>query len=130
MTKEELRTYRTVTDVSALGQGAWSAYLQGDKKEMMWRLRDVRKIINKFFEKKERKDEMNDDFAPNVCMTKLNMRRSALIDKIEDLLDEARYRYGYANFSGATAKLRQIQKLLDKELPKRKAKKSKRKAKK
>lgn len=66
---------------------------------------------------------MNDDFAPNVCMTKLNMRRSALIDKIEDLLDEARYRYGYANFSGATATLRKIQKLLDKELPKRKARK-------
>ena len=55
MTKEELRIYRTVTDVSALGQGAWSAYLQVDKKEMMWRLRDVRKIINKFFEKKKGK---------------------------------------------------------------------------
>lgn len=66
---------------------------------------------------------MNDDFAPNGYTTKLNMRRSALIDKIEDLLDEARERYGDANFSGATAKLRQIQKLLDEELPKRKARK-------
>ena len=66
---------------------------------------------------------MNDDFAPNVCMTKLNMRRGWLIDKIEDILDEARERHGDANFSAATAKLRQIQKLLDKELPKRKAKK-------
>lgn len=55
MTKEELRVYRTVTNVSALGQGSWSAYLQGDEKEMMWRLRDVRKIINKFFEKKKGK---------------------------------------------------------------------------
>jgi hypothetical protein len=55
MTKEELRIYRTVTDVSALGQGAWSAYLQGDEKEMMWRLRGIRKIINKFFEKKKGK---------------------------------------------------------------------------
>lgn len=70
---------------------------------------------------------MNDDFAPNGYTTKLNMRRSALIDKIEDLLDEARYRYGDANFSGATAKLRQIQKLLDKELPKRKAKRKSKK---
>jgi hypothetical protein len=56
-------------------------------------------------------------------MTKLNMRRGWLIDKIEDILDEARERYGDANFSGATAALRSIQKLLDKELPKRKAKK-------
>ena len=62
---------------------------------------------------------MNDDFAPNGYMTKLNTRRGWLIDKIEDILDEARERYGDANFSGATAKLRQIQKLLDKELPKR-----------
>ena len=62
---------------------------------------------------------MNDDFAPNVYTTKLNMRRGWLIDKIEDILDEARERYGDANFSGATSKLRQIQKLLDKELPKR-----------
>lgn len=64
---------------------------------------------------------MNDDFAPNGYTTKLNMRRGWLIDEIEDILDEARRRYGDANFSGATAKLRQIQKLLDKELPKRKA---------
>ena len=55
MTKEELRVYRTVTNISALGQGAWSAYLQGDEKEMMWRLRDVRKIINRFFGKKKGK---------------------------------------------------------------------------
>lgn len=65
---------------------------------------------------------MNDDFAPNGYMTKLNMRRGWLINEIEDVLDVARRRYGDANFSGATAKLRQIQKLLDKELPKRKAK--------
>lgn len=63
---------------------------------------------------------MNDDFAPNGCMTKLNMRRGWLIDEIENTLDEARRRYGDGNFSGATSKLRQIQKLLDKELPKRK----------
>ena len=53
-------------------------------------------------------------------MTKLNMRRGWLIDEIENTLDEARRRYGDGNFSGATSKLRQIQKLLDKELPKRK----------
>ena len=66
---------------------------------------------------------MNDDFAPNGYTTKLNMRRGWLIDKIEDILDEARERYGDANFSGATAALRSIQKLLEKELPKRKSKK-------
>lgn len=66
---------------------------------------------------------MNDDFAPNGCTTKLNMRRGWLINEIEDILDVARRRYGAANFSGATAELRRIQKLLDKELPKRKAKK-------
>lgn len=66
---------------------------------------------------------MNDDFASNGCTTKLNMRRGWLINEIEDILDMARRRYGDANFSGATAKLRQIRKLLDKELPKRKAKK-------
>lgn len=66
---------------------------------------------------------MNDDFAPNGCMTKLNMRRGWLIDEIENILDEARRRYGDGNFSCATAKLRQIHKLLDEELPKRKAKK-------
>jgi len=55
MTKEELRAYRTVTDVRALGQGAWSACIQGDKNEMMWRLREVRKIINRFFGKKKGK---------------------------------------------------------------------------
>lgn len=65
---------------------------------------------------------MNDDFAPNGYTTKLNMRRGALIDKIEDILDEARERYGDANFVGATAKLRSIQKLLEKELPKRRIK--------
>ena len=65
---------------------------------------------------------MNDDFAPNGYTTKLNMRPGWLIDEIEGILDEARRSYGDANFSGATAKLRQIQKLLDKELPKRKAK--------
>jgi len=66
---------------------------------------------------------MNDDFAPNGYTTKLNMRRGWLINEIEDILDMARRHYGAANFSGATAKLRQIQKLLDKELPKRKARK-------
>lgn len=66
---------------------------------------------------------MNDDFAPNGYMTKTNMRRGWLINEIDDILDVARRRYGDANFSGATSKLRQIQKLLDKELPKRKAKK-------
>ncbi len=66
---------------------------------------------------------MNDDFAPNGYTTKLNMRRGWLLGEVEDLLEEAYNRYGDANFSGATAKLRQIQKLLDKELPKRKAKK-------
>lgn len=65
---------------------------------------------------------MNDDFAPNGYTTKLNMRRGWLIDEIEDILYMARSHYGAANFSGATARLRQIQKLLDKELPKRKAK--------
>ena len=66
---------------------------------------------------------MNDDFAPNGCTTKLNMRRGWLLGEVEDLLEEAYDRYGKGRFSGATAKLRQIQKLLDKELPKRKAKK-------
>lgn len=66
---------------------------------------------------------MNDDFAPNGYLTKLNMRRGWLIAEVETILDKARERYGDANFSGATAELRRIQKLLDKELPKRKAKK-------
>ncbi len=67
---------------------------------------------------------MNDYYYCTLgYVTKLNMRRSALIDKIEDLIEKARERYGDANFSGATAALRSIQKLLEKELPKRKAKK-------
>ena len=55
MTKEELSVYRTVTNISALGLGAWSACLQGDEKETMWRLREVRKIVNRFFGKKKGK---------------------------------------------------------------------------
>ena len=66
---------------------------------------------------------MNDYYCTLGYVTKLNMRRGALIEKIEDLLEKARERYGDANFSGATAALRSIQKLLEKELPKRKARK-------
>jgi hypothetical protein len=67
---------------------------------------------------------MNHNYKGDIFyLTKLNMRRSALIDKIDDMLTEARIRFGYGNFYASTVKLRQIQKLLDKELPKKKAKK-------
>lgn len=67
---------------------------------------------------------MNDDFEYGLgYVTRLNVKRGKLIDKVQNLLDKARERYGDASFSGATAALRSIQKLLDKELPKRKARK-------
>lgn len=69
---------------------------------------------------------MNDRYRCYIGLgyeTRLNVRRGKLIDKVQDLLDKARERYGEANFSGATAALRSIQKLIEKELPKRKAKK-------
>ena len=56
-------------------------------------------------------------------VTRLNLKRGRLIEKVEALLDKARERYGEANFSGATAALRSIQRLIEKELPKRKARK-------
>jgi len=66
---------------------------------------------------------MNEYYYGCMYVTKTGMRRGVLIDKIEDLVEEARDKFGKSNFTGATAALRRIQKLLDEELPKRKAKK-------
>lgn len=65
---------------------------------------------------------MNDDFCRATGMTKLNYKRGRLLEKVEDMVWEARDRYINANFSGVTAKLRQIQNLLNRELPKREKK--------
>lgn len=71
---------------------------------------------------------MNEYYCGCMYVTKTGMRRGALIDRIGDMVDDARDKFGKSNLTGATATLRRIQRLLDKELPK--GKRSKRKAKK
>lgn len=65
---------------------------------------------------------MNERYYECMYVTKTGMRRGSLIDRIEDLVDEARVKFGNSSFTGATAALRRIQRLLDNELPKRKEK--------